>query len=172
MWNEENNRFFRSAVPKSFDRAVDRLQNRDSVIFESISLPSLVDHGDVAPGRPRTPPTHFYDPLFDVGRRATRSDIDVTIETPGTDPAFLLDRIKELERENAQKDKEITALHQQLQKLRHTSKIPIHNSASDDAFYKDQYEALKFQYDKLREALVVSGKLKKVRVKSSQMRRL
>jgi hypothetical protein len=168
MWNEENHRFVRSAVPKSFDRAVDRLQNRDSVMFESISLPSLADHAnstDAPPGRSRTPPSRFTDPLFNIGEPTQSNDTH--------DAASLLDRIQQLEAQNAQKDKEIASLQQQLQKLRHASNLAIHKSSSDDiTLYKDQYEALKFQYDKLREALAVNGKLKKVRVKSAQMRKL
>ena len=39
MWYEEENQFVRAPTPKTFDQLVERLENDDSVLFESISLP-------------------------------------------------------------------------------------------------------------------------------------
>jgi prefoldin subunit 5 len=86
--------------------------------------------------------------------------------------ASLLQRIEELEHEAAQKDQEIARLQQQLQKVRLHQSQPSAKPSSPSGDYKQQYEALKFQYDKLREALAVNGKIRRVRVKSAQVVKL
>ena len=40
MWYEENNQFVRAPTPKTFDKMVQNLEDGDSVMFQSISLPS------------------------------------------------------------------------------------------------------------------------------------
>lgn len=40
MWYEENNQFIRAPTPKTFDTMVQNLEDGDSVMFQSISLPS------------------------------------------------------------------------------------------------------------------------------------
>lgn len=39
MWYEENDQFVRAPTPQAYDNLVNELQDRDSVVFESISLP-------------------------------------------------------------------------------------------------------------------------------------
>lgn len=39
MWYEEQNQFVRAQTPQTFDRLVQQLEDGDSVLFESISLP-------------------------------------------------------------------------------------------------------------------------------------
>ena len=40
MWYEENSQFVRAPTPKTFDKMVQNLEDGDSVMFQSISLPS------------------------------------------------------------------------------------------------------------------------------------
>ena len=39
MWYEEQNQFVRAKTPQTFDRLVQELEDGDSVLFDSISLP-------------------------------------------------------------------------------------------------------------------------------------
>ncbi|OHT01887.1 hypothetical protein TRFO_31237 [Tritrichomonas foetus] len=41
MWYEEQNHLIRAPVPPSFDSHVKKLEDNDTILFESISLPSL-----------------------------------------------------------------------------------------------------------------------------------
>lgn len=43
MWYEENDQYVRAPTPQSFDNLVQNLEDRDSVMFESIRLPSRND---------------------------------------------------------------------------------------------------------------------------------
>jgi chromosome segregation ATPase len=168
MWVEENHHFVRMPVPKSFDRCVDRLQERDSVLFASISLPSILDAAasETPTRRSKTTLSQVRHPLSDVS--TSPQSVDSGSKAEDSEKAALLRRIQELEEESAQKDQEIARLQHQLQK-----KISVHNQPppkveTDDLNYKQEYEALKFQYDKLREVLAVNGKVRRIRVKSAQ----
>jgi hypothetical protein len=173
MWIEENHRFVRTAVPKSFDRYVDRLQDRDSVLFASISLSSILDApaAEVIPTRQsRTTPNQFRDTLVDVDKAPPPALNEPSVDD--SERTALMQRIEELERENAQKDQEIARLQQQIQKVRpHQNQAPA-KPESLDGQYKQEYEVLKLQYDKLREALAVNGKVRRVKLKSVQVVKL
>jgi hypothetical protein len=173
MWIEENHHFVRTPVPKSFDRCVERLQDADSVLFASISLASLLDSESregLRSGRTESPPTQFRDQHFEAAK-ACRS-LNRTSRSDDSEKAALRQRIQELEEANAQKDQEIARLEHEFQIMRSFQGQFVQKSEPEDASYKQEYEALKFQYDKLREALAVNGKVRRVRVKSVQVVKL
>jgi hypothetical protein len=170
MWYEERNQFVRAPVPKSFDLLVKKLQDNDSVLFESISLPSLVavteGHSDSRTPRSKTALTPRRDPIIDLSDDFLSDDED---EAPAATTVelqlrALLDRVHELEADNKKKDDEIAFLRQQLglPKLRRSSAGDASNASSDALFYKTQYEMMKVQCDKLKEALTGEAKGKKV----------
>jgi hypothetical protein len=94
-----------------------------------------------------------------------------------SDPKFnpaeselLLKRIAELEEQNAKKDVEIGALQDEIVRLKEVQKphtAPVGGKEGQPG-YKELYERIKFQYDKLREALAVDGKMKRVRLRSAR----
>jgi chromosome segregation ATPase len=82
-------------------------------------------------------------------------------------------RLRDLEQQSKEKDMQIASLRRKLRRIqtadtplkRNTPEIPQDN-------YKMQYEALKYQYDRLREALAENGKVRHIRVKSAQLRKV
>ncbi|OHT03397.1 hypothetical protein TRFO_29200 [Tritrichomonas foetus] len=73
MWYEEENQFVRAPTPKTFDRLVQQLEDNDSVLFESISLPksnpssnqpsnlpSIEKNAAVSPPKKNTPTKRSY----------------------------------------------------------------------------------------------------------------
>jgi hypothetical protein len=66
MWTEEGGAFVRAPAPQNFDRLVQALEDSDSVLFESISLPSLA-----AP-----PPADDPGALADQLRALERADAE------------------------------------------------------------------------------------------------
>jgi hypothetical protein len=141
MWSERQKGFVRIPVPKTFDRQVEQLENSDSVMFESISLPSLQRH---------------TGPTIDLSDDFMSDD-----ETADTSPSTfdlqlraLLDRVYELETETQHKDAEIARLRELL--VKHTAPDP----------FRERYEKIKLQYDKLKESLALEGRIRRVQLKS------
>lgn len=170
MWYEEKDRYVRVPVPKSFDNLVEDLQNRDSVLWESISLPSLSSTKS-SPVREEVKKNEqhvFTDPVFNLSDSCSDEDEPSPAEI---DRCQLLNRIKELERQNKEKDAIIANLQSEAKKLRQIAneKRRITQNASvnrDVEFYKERYEMMRAQYEKLKEALAADGKMKRVRVRS------
>jgi hypothetical protein len=169
MWYEERNQFVRAPVPKSFDRLVEKLQNGDSVLFESVSLPSLAplaDHDcDSKTARSRTALTPRRETVIDLSDDFLSDDpLDPVPTTSELQFRALLDRVHELEEANKKKDEEIANLQRQLEQVkpRRCSDGDAAPSASDTVFYKTQYERMKLQYEKLKEALAGEAKVKRV----------
>jgi predicted RNase H-like nuclease (RuvC/YqgF family) len=148
MWNQATSGLARSPVPKAFDSLIERLENSDSVLFSSISLPSCPDQND-----PKAPGEWV---LTDDSLTDKRHVIEV-----------LHSQIRELERQNQEKDIEIASLRKRLQRSQTPGAAP---GRSDN--FKQEYEALKYQYDRLREVMAVNGtKARNNGVKSPQLRR-
>jgi hypothetical protein len=164
MWYERQKQFVRAPVPASLDRWVEQLQDRDSVLFESIALPSLARSDpstDPPTGRSKTALAPHRDPVIDLSDDFVSDDDGPTGTTTQLQLRALLDRVHELETANSQKDKEIA----QLKKLLEQGKTGA-QLAADAQFYKSQYENMKMQFDKLKQALAAEGKVRRVKVKS------
>jgi hypothetical protein len=176
MWYEERNQFVRAPVPKAFDRLVEKLQNSDSVLFESISLPSLsaLAYHDcpAKTGRSQTALSNRRESIIDLSDDFLSDDEP---ETPSAKTAdlqlrALLDRVHELEAQNKKKDEEISSLKRQLEPQNDKGRRVSEGDASgvaDTLFYKTQYERIKIQYEKLKEALAGEAKLKRIALRSA-----
>jgi hypothetical protein len=143
MWFERQNGFVRVPVPKTFERRVEQLKNRDSVMFESITLPSL-RRSSGSPGSHRKQ----SDPAIDLSDDFMSDDepAEPSAATVERQLRALLDRVHELEAETRQKDAEIAQLREQLARHRAPDDQP------PDPF-RERCEKMKLQYDKLREDL-------------------
>jgi hypothetical protein len=163
MWHEQRNGFVRVPVPKTFDRRVEQLENRDSVLFESISLPSLTPGSTKRSGRSQSAQTRPLDPVIDLSDDFMSDNEPMEPSTTPIDLQLrnLLDRVHELEAESKEKDAEIARLREELEKWEQDA------PTADETSYKDQFEQMKMQYDQLREALVMEGKVRRVRAKSA-----
>ena len=150
MWREEEDRYVRFPVPEAFDKLVQRLQNEDTVLWESISLPSLKSSNAETPS-----PTEESHPQ--------------TSDHP-EDYKFLISRIRELEAMNMEKDTAISNLRRELKELKDGEKRAksSHDArmSNEAAFYKQKFEQMKNQYDKLREVLAANGRLRRVKCRS------
>ena len=131
MWREEEDRFVRAPVPAAFDKLVEKLQDNDSVLWESISLGSARDSESGVPD----------------------------------DLKFLMERIRELETQNMEKDNASSNLKREIKVLRESERrrsAQGPRECNDAEFYKQKFEHMKNQYDKLREVLAANGRLTRV----------
>jgi hypothetical protein len=159
MWHEEHNQFVRGPVPKSLDLLIEDLQNRDSVLFESVSLPSLSTRSDVHTSRSQSALTPHREPPIDLSDDFISEEDPPETGTADLQLRSLLDRAHELEAANQQKDHEIAELKKKLEERPKLS--------ADALFYKTQFEKMKQQFDKLKQALAAEGKVRKVRLRSA-----
>jgi hypothetical protein len=172
MWYAQEDEYVRAPTPAHFDRLVDQLEDGDSVLFESIRLPS----SDDPPGEPASLPTlEIGEPLED--QEVDLSDDLMTIPTDDFDgfglPA-LRAKLIELETEGAQKlqliqqkDREILALEQQLAS-QHGPKSPQAAKRGTAEFYKLQYEAALRDLENLKASLRQDGKVRTVSARSAR----
>lgn len=181
MWYEENNNYIRMAVPPSFDSHLQRLENNDDVLFESLSLPTITQienntHNSPHPKRSASRSTKIKLPSMEMSPSAQDDPISININEHSTSNSCqeLVERIKFLEISNLEKDKEINNLQNEIKRLRQKNIIekkrqlsytPTKDQIREAADYKIKYEKLKEQYDNLREALASDGRLKKYRIK-------
>jgi hypothetical protein len=120
MWYEQRNGFVRVPVPTTFDRRVEQLENRDSVLFESISLPSL------APGATTKSSRSQNKRVIDLSDDFVSDDEPV--DSVDLQRRELLDRVHRLEAECRQKDAEIARLREELQKQNNEAATRISSS--------------------------------------------
>jgi hypothetical protein len=150
MRHDRQNGFGRIPVPRTFAQRVAQLENRDSVMFESLSLPSLPS----IPGLGSRGSEHRQTaPAIDLGDDFISDD--ETTDTSELQLRALLDRVHELESETRQKDAEIA----------HLRELLARHIARPDPF-RERYETVKLLYDKLKEALALEGRIRRVRLKS------
>jgi hypothetical protein len=166
MWYEDHQQFVRAPVPTSFDRLVDKLQNGDSVLFESISLPSLASFNDYQPmtARSQTALTPRRESVIDLSDDFMSDDDPTT--TAELQLRALLTRVHELEVANQRKDEEITRLQKELHSRKPRRSSDCHAGA-DTEFYKAQYERMKSQYEKLKDLVVADAKSKRGKRRSA-----
>lgn len=161
MWYEEKDRYVRVPVPKSFDTLVENLQNRDSVLWSSISLPTL--KSTQSPSK-----CDEEKSLFSLNDSFSDSDDLVTPEPVDFERERLLNRIRDLEQQNREKDSLISTLQTEVKKLRQIAnekrRVMTQNGANprDVEFYRERYEMMRTQFERLKEALAAGGKMKRV----------
>lgn len=152
MWYEENDQIVRAPTPKAFDRLVQDLEDGDSVLFQSISLP-----------KSNTPKTE--ESVENI------SDDYIADEDGDGDVEELLKQIAEVKSLNkrkdemiAQRDEQIESLQKQIDQLKipqrramtsHGKRTKIGADTDDDKkdYWKKNYESALFKYEKLQEVL-------------------
>lgn len=150
MWYEENDQIVRAPTPKAFDRLVQDLEDGDSVLFQSISLP-----------KSNTP----------KAEESVDDYIPDEDEDGDGDVEELLKQISEVKSLNkrkdemiAQRDEQIESLQKQIDQLKipqrramtsHGKRTKIGAGADDDKkeHWKKNYESALLKYEKLQEAL-------------------
>lgn len=186
MWYEQKEGYMRAPVPSAFDHLVRELEEDDSVVFNSISLPSLHPQRAESPRLSSNKKTeqksndqqgvrHWRDTLFELSDDFISSEDEQEIAPPTTTPVdvqSLLNRIQELEEMNQQKDDKIATLQKKITEYRSKSQIRQQKPKSaiperNNMFFKEKYEKTKMELDRLKEALAVDGKIKKVSRKSA-----
>lgn len=178
MWYQENNALVRAPVPPSFDYCLKKLEDNDSVIFESVSLPCMkpilkndkkrkVISQICRPITPRESDLNFSEDFIS----SDSTDIPSPRNTQKTDE--LIRKIRTLEQTNFQKDQEIIKLQNEIQKLKKINAIerkkPDPNSQSFEEmaiFYKKKYVQLKEQFENFKEALASDGRIKRYRLRN------
>jgi hypothetical protein len=155
MWFERHDGLVRIPVPRTFDQRVEQLENRDSVMFESISLPSLRPSSRSGSGRSHGSQHERKDPAIDLSDDFSSDHGAAAPSTATVDLQLraILDRVHELEAENRQKDAEIGHLREHLARQRAPDEL------RPDPF-RERYEKMKLQYDKLKEALAMEGRVR------------
>lgn len=179
MWYEdEGNQFVRAPTPHAFDQLVQNLEDDDSVLFQSISLPNLKQARQSTQRLPSK-----EDDKVAQGASSALADYEVTDDLSGSinmpssgdyssqlsdEVAMIKARISQLEKSNKnidillqERDEVISDLHKQIREIKGASSRPMtHQSPSRSTqdsellmFYKSQYESTLLQYEKLKEAL-------------------
>jgi hypothetical protein len=146
MWYANEEELVRAPTPVAFDRLVQHLEDNDSVLFQSVSLPN-------APPSIRSV-SSIRSSLGDLDGTLS-DDFEPITETEEID--ILKRQIKAALERSAQKDAmiqerdvRISELQKQIARLEGTTE---QEDPELLAYYKEQYEATAYQYEKLKEAL-------------------
>jgi hypothetical protein len=142
MWYQDEDQFVRAPTPTAFDRLVAKLENSDSVLFQSVSLPA-------ASLRASTLSSTGADSLCMSDFIDTDSEVDETED--------LKRRIADALARNECKDQMIRERDEKIAQLQ-VQVAHLQDQAEPDdpelvQFYRSQWESAQVQYDKLREAL-------------------
>jgi hypothetical protein len=164
MWYGNDEQLVRAPTPAAFDRLVQNLEDKDSVMFQSISVPAVRRSG-ARPATPREPAPAGRESASSLrssasGLSATLSDDFDPIPEP-EEIDILKRQIKAALERSAQKDMmiherdaRISDLQTQMAKLEGATE---YEDPELIAYYKGQYEATAYQFEKLKEALAARG---------------
>jgi hypothetical protein len=197
MWYERENTFVRAPAPSSFDDLVKRLEDDDSVIFKSISLPCGRKPPDRDPHGRGDPPIKSIDLSFldFSGLNLASSPVDrrsddgyfadefeygsSSADIGESDMALLKYELAKLNLEGVQKSEILTQKDRQIAKLKgelrdiEAAKSPrrargIITSLGSAEFYKGKYELALLELESLKKSLEREGKLRRVSAKSAR----
>ncbi|OHT11621.1 hypothetical protein TRFO_03810 [Tritrichomonas foetus] len=180
MWYEQNDQFVRAPTPQAFDRLVQDLEDNDTVLFQSIRLPSSKNNENQQPEKEES---KRDDPIADVRNsrasvqsfQSNKNSLNTNFVSDEDEEIQLIkEKIAEVEFANAKKDEiirnkdeQIASLQKQIQALRGTPARAMTSQSSrpsKDAdmmqFYKSQYETTLFRYEKLKEVLSMNESVK------------
>lgn len=194
MWYEENDQFIRAPTPQTYDDLIKNLENRDSVMFESVSLPKSSEK-IVSIDEP-TKLSQSTNKLLNSGisdLNSTYSSLLSSLNLNGsvslkdlaaTDPSLaekvklaeelvsLQKKVNDLEfvvKEKEvlleEKDEIIRDLQQKIMINRQRPKT-THDGA---LMYKDKYLATKKELDTLMASLSSKGKVKRVSAREARV---
>jgi hypothetical protein len=142
MWYQDEDQFVRAPTPTAFDRLVAKLENSDSVLFQSVSLPA-------ASPRTSAASSIVLDSPFMSDFIETDSEVDEAED--------LKRRIKDAIARNEWKDEMIRERDKKIAQLQ-VQVAQLQGQAEPEdpelvKFYRSQWEGAQLEYDKLREAL-------------------
>jgi hypothetical protein len=152
MWPQKNGRHMRVPALPGLEKLVEQLESRDSVVFESVSLPSIGDlHRSTKSRRTKTaePPYRTLSDFSDDFVASGSSDIS-------HQESDLNDRIYELEASAREKDVEIARLRNEIERC-------MCPPAPD---YRRLYDEVKREYDRVKAALTAAGKFHRVQIRA------
>lgn len=173
MWYEEDNQFVRAPTPKGLDSLVNDLENRDSVLFESIALPKAKIE-EPPKSTPIEAPSSMIGDLQALNLSDDESTLDFTISNESRKQALeeahnMQKMISELEftlREKEaileEKEDEISELKAKL-KGKRTRPSTTNDSNS---IYREKYQAVLKELSELKRSLAIQGKVRKVKVRA------
>jgi uncharacterized protein YukE len=140
MWYADQDQFVRAPTPESFNRLVDHLENNDSVLFQSITLPSAPDSSEQTLSTPLDPDSF--------------TSTDDETETVKQQIQKVLELNRQRDEILRQRNAKIADLRKQIEALQ-TKQSPVPPNADGNLtdYYKSQYESTSLQLNKLREAL-------------------
>jgi len=182
MWYEEENEFIRAPTPKGLDTLVQHLENRDSVIFESISLPRVRNQP-----RPPTPFSEENNSTIDdfpsppkALSPASSFEEDISLDLGLTDTnsfncsqdeiTQLRNRVSSLEYSLKEKDSQLNMKEEEIRELRLALDLKNRPKTVDNStLYKAKYETTLNELTKLKEALAAEGKVKKIKIRSARV---
>jgi hypothetical protein len=166
MWYATNDRFVRAPAPLEFDQLIQNLEDRDSVIFESISLPSA--------SRLKL---EVEDPIVESELDLSDDVCKMDWEEPSArEVQSLRNRLIELEMEGARKTDEIVAKDNEIRKLKSClltlqnghSPTPVRDESVLLDFYKTEYESALLEMENLKKSLQEDGKLRRVSARAAR----
>ena len=199
MWFEENDQFVRAPTPEGFERLVKKLEDGDSVLFESISLPSLKPESlaKVKPSQksspkratvaqsqdiPREVIASMQVPSLDVDDALQKDDMDLSddfiededsVEVLGNDPKVLKDKLVQLELEGQRKSDAIKAKDQQILVLtRELNELQAKRTGQAAKPVKTAHESVEFYKAKYEKALMDLDILKQSLRESGKLRKV
>lgn len=186
MWYEDDNQFVRAPTPKTFDTLVEDLEGRDSVLFESISLPSSNR------GKPQTrESTNSFAPKKSQPIEVTSSimaglhnfsfaeddpSLDFTIQMDQRKQALeeannLQKKISELEFTLREKEAILEEKDEIIQELKDQLKgkqTRPYTTNDANQMYKDKYNMVIKELTDLKRELARQGRVRRVKARALQ----
>lgn len=184
MWYEDGeNQFVRAPAPSGFDKLVQNLEDRDSVIFESISIPKSNNNQPNPPQEHENQPEKEEDSLIETFDDEIEDDfIQEDGDQEENDITKLRERLTQLELQSSRKmellkskDQQIDILRKELTEARAktsyepkiVAQIPISTKESVE-FYKSRFETTLSLLNSLKQSLKKDGKVKRVPISSAR----
>jgi hypothetical protein len=179
MWYSKEDQLVRAPNSAVFDKLVGKLEDSDSILFESISIRSwagLKSANSSARQSTQIPDLGFSTLLnLKISDRLSEDEDD---DLPVSVPA-LRHHLRSLELEGAQKtelirekDELIQSLEKRLAELKRTKgatgKILSTNTSETVEFYKSRYENVLLELQNLKTSLSADGRLRRVSARSAR----
>ena len=177
MWYEEENQFVRAPTPAAFDHLVQNLENRDSVLFESVALPSA-KRNEPEETNPIEEPSSMMAELHAFDLSEGESALDFTIKNDSREQLKeevhnMQKLISQLEFTLREKEAIIEQKNEEINELKKKLKgKPTRPLTTNDAnqIYKDKYQNVLKELTDLKKSLASQGKVR--RVKSRALTRM
>ncbi|KAH0787614.1 hypothetical protein GPJ56_008495 [Histomonas meleagridis] len=195
MWKEEQNHYVRAPTPSAFDKMVEKYEDVDSVMFESISLPNIKNekkekHVVLAkldlPVQEEVFSDDFIDDENDEEESLHEDQIKLEEEVKRKSISERNKTLEEYKEELHQleiegnkksellrrKDRQILQLQRELAEAearKHGKAMKIQQPRESVAFYRDLFEKTLLKFENLKKSLKEDGKLRMVSAKTARV---